>query len=720
LSELAERLAPIRSRLGRVRTAIRGLYLLDGLSRLALAAGAFVLATFLIDWSLILPRGLRLFFLAGGLAGFAALAWKRIVYPGRVAISDDDLAIFVERHYPDLNDLLISALQLSRGQGATGSPELVAAVVAQADEAAAQVDFARIVNRRHVGRLAGGAAATLLALGLSALALPEHASIYANRVFGGVRKWPQRTHLTVLDFPDGRRVVARGEDLTLAVEVKGREPSKILLSYAFASGEKGVERMSPHAGGRFAFTFTRVAGPFRFRVEGGDDVTAEHEVAVVTPPSLDQVRLFYEYPAYLRLENTPPERPETGGSVTAPIGTRVSFHAVANEDLESATLVVGLKGREEVRALALAPVSDGAPRGLSGGFEVIEAVSEYAITLKARNGLANRDPIRFAIKGVEDRPPEIVVRDPLYDEFVTDLCVRPLEAEVRDDYGIARIGLEVRVLAQQPDKTRDWATTPFTREQNSRDYGETQIRCESSLDVSALSLSPGDHVELRFRAEDYREDERKRFRLSKVYKLSVVSVGTLEKELQDAIERVKVLLKAQKQRQDAGVNRTGRLLQTFGRLDQLTPEQQSEVRQGGLEQNDVTSKLDGARRDVAHLMRRGIYNKIFNESAAQKLQGAIEALEAAVGQPGDVARPGLSRIAAAKLDGSARLKAAEERSTALREAQGLQGEVSKSIQKALEFLDKWSSYQEVIRVAREIKEAQDRVNQDIKKSGKGR
>jgi hypothetical protein len=719
LSQIAERLAPVRSRLGRLRAAIRGLYLLDGLSRLALAAGAFALATFLLDWTLILPREVRIVFLAGGLGLLGWISWRHLLVPLRAAVSDDDLALFVERHYPVLNDLLISALQFSSGKGGTESPELAAAVVAQAEQAVEGLDFGAVLTRRHVGRVAGAAACVVFVLGGSVLAAPEISSIYLNRVLGGLRKWPQRTYLTVLDFDRQKRVVARGEDLVLAVEVKGREPSKVVLRYAFTSGEKGQERMSPLAGRRFQYTFARVAGPFTFTVAGGDDVTAEHEVNVVTPPSLDQVRLFYEYPAYLKLPPTPPDRPETSGTVSAPIGTNVRFEAFANEDLKSASLTVGVKGKESTSVLPVGLVSDGRPRAISGGFTVTEAVSEYSVSLQAVNGLGNRDPIRYPIKGLEDRAPEIVVREPLSDEFVTDVCARPLEAEIRDDHGISRIALEVRVLSQDPAKSKDWAATPFTREQNSRDYGEAQIRCETALDLVPMGLAPGDHVEIRFRAEDYKEPG-KNVRTSKVYKLSVVSLGALEKELQDAIERVKTLLKAQKLRQDTGWGRAGRLLQNFGRLDQLSPEQQGEVRQAGLEQNDLTSKLDGARRDLRHLLRRGVYNKIFNEAAASKLQGALDELDSAAGVQGEAAKPGASRLAAAKLDGAARLKSGEERSSALREAQGLQGEVSRSIQKALEHLDKWSSYQEVIRVAREIKESQDRVNKDIRKAGGGK
>jgi hypothetical protein len=714
----------VTERLSRLRSAIRTLFALDGLSRLFLAFSAFVVVTFLLDWSLILPGGVRLFLLVTGLAGFAVLSFKRIVYPMGVKISDDDLALFVERHFPELNDRLISAIQLTREPvdetGASQSPELVAALVADAEQATARIDFKRVIIGKHVGRIGMWALTALLLLGGTALAKKDYASIYFNRIFGGSTKWPQRTHLTVLDFVDGRKVMARGDDLTIAVEYRGRKPSKTILEYKFATGERGREYMSPLSGSRYQFTFTRVTGPFEFFIEGGDDVTAVHSVDTVTPPSLDMVKIYYEYPVYMRMVNTPADRPETSGNVSAPFGTKVRFEALANEDLKSAQLAIGFKGKETVSDLRVDKSPEGRPRVLSGGFAVSDAASEYALNLTAENGLPNRDPIRFTIRGIEDRPPDIVVKDPLGDEFVTDLCERPLEIEVKDDHGIARIALEYRILSQQQGKSKDWTGVEYNREQNSREYGETLIRSESTLNIGQMGLQPGDHVELRFRAEDYKDVGGRNVRLSKIYKMSIVSVGTLEKELQDAIEKIKILLKNQKLRQETAWSRTGRLITNYGRLDLLTPEQQSEVRQAGLEQNDITSKLDGARKDIRQIQRRGVYNKIYNEAAAAKLQGALDELDPLVGVPGEATRDGISRVAAAKLDGAARLKSGTDRTASFREGQVMQSGVAAGIQRALDFLDKWSSYQEVIRIAREIKEQQERNNKEIKKTGGGK
>ena len=85
---------------------------------------------------------------------------------------------------------------------------------------------------------------------------------------------------------------------------------------------------------------------------------------------------------------------------------------------------------------------------------------------------------------------------------------------------------------------------------------------------------------------------------------------------------------------------------------------------------------------------------------------------------GEEGRDGVSRPAASRLDQAAKLRTGAERTTAFREAQQQQSGVAAGIQRALEYLDKWSSYQEVIRITRELIDWQKVVNDGIKKIGK--
>ena len=89
MGPVTDKVAPLAARLGRLRGAIRALFALDGLSRLVLAAAAFVAVTFAIDWTFLLPTPVRLVLLAGGFAVFAWIFLRRILRPLAVRVSDD-------------------------------------------------------------------------------------------------------------------------------------------------------------------------------------------------------------------------------------------------------------------------------------------------------------------------------------------------------------------------------------------------------------------------------------------------------------------------------------------------------------------------------------------------------------------------------------------------------------------------------------------------------
>ena len=104
----------IRQRLRSVRARAKRLFVLNGLSILAMALVPYALATFLIDWAIPdVPPTVRLVLLGGGIVLAGAILWRRLVTPLRAPLSDDALALKVEEEFPELGDRLISALQLA-------------------------------------------------------------------------------------------------------------------------------------------------------------------------------------------------------------------------------------------------------------------------------------------------------------------------------------------------------------------------------------------------------------------------------------------------------------------------------------------------------------------------------------------------------------------------------------------------------------------------------
>jgi len=716
-------LESISSRLDGVRASIRRLYLLNGLATLVIAVCTFAVATFVLDYFLILPRGVRLTFLIAGLGGFGWLAARRIAYPLAVKISDDDLALFVERHYPHLNDRLISAIQLGRAPkddpaveriAGFNSPELVDALVADATTAAEQLDFRAVLLPDVVRRAAAGAAVLLVVIGALALssgAGRNLASIYVRRALGFDTRWPQRTYLVVRDFDPGTHTltIARGDDLVLAVGFRGDHPGAVKLDYEFESGDRGKETMTETDGRVFIHKFTQVPGPFSFVVRGNDDVTERHRVFTKTPPSIEEMQLFYAYPEYLKMANTPADQPVLGGNIVAPQYTSVRIIAVCNEDIAEAALKIGIKGKEADATLVIHKDAQGRDRLLTGTIEVKEAYSEYQLFLAAKNGLRNPDdrssrpPIRFTIKGNIDARPQVAMIDPTGEENVTEVCERPITAEIKDDNGIAEILFEYR---KDGKVSTDWVKVVMGAEHmrpTAYGPGVKAIKVDTVLHFAPIGAVPGEYVRIRVTAYDYKNVGGERnMGQSKEYRFAVVPLTQLEKELQDQLEKVKQNLEALRKRQNTLYEGTSRIDRKFNPFDALNAEQAGEIRYASNEQSGVTDKLAAARTDVERIRRRGVYNKIFDERAAAELGKAVEALDVVI-QPA-----GASPLATAQLREASKSKR-DPRSQALNMARQLQSQVLTAIDNALRFLDRWSNYQEIVRLVRWALEEQQKV-----------
>jgi hypothetical protein len=713
-------LAGIESRLASLRGQIRRLFLIDGISRLAAGLVVFVAATFALDWSFHLPSPVRLVFLAGGGAALAWIALRRIVYPLSVGISDDDLALFVERHYPELNDRLISAIQLARsGTGGTedrlagfNSPELVDELLRDAAHASEALDFNRVVVRRHVMKIAAWAGAATLLLAVVAVVKSDLAGIYARRIIGLGAKWPQRTHLRVLGFDPLTRTktFARGDDITIAVRAEGSDPGKVTFLFDFKTGEHGEEKRE-RAQNLYLLQLANLSGPFTFRVRGGDDESELYFVETQNPPALTDQQAFFEYPEYLALDNTPPDRPEQLGNLQVPLGTRVRLAATANEDLASAKLVVGPRGREKETDLALEKDKEGRPRRIAGGFPVDEPSLEYEVRLKAANSLENRDAFRYSVRGLPDLKPAIQVFEPPGDENITDVCRRPVEVITTDDYGVARIAMEVRVVGP---RTTEWKETPFGPDHNRpREYDPRgkKVRSTHTLDAPALGVKEGEFVELRFVAKDFRVPDAN-VTTSRTYRFTVVSVSALEKELQAAIDKIKLGLQSQETAQRTGRDRAVATEKKFSAFDKLGPEQQGEVRGLSFHQQAITEKLAVAWRDVDRVRQRGLWNGVFDDRSAAALEGAVTALKAVAPGPGEASATAASPVAGTLLVSAARAAKAE-RLPLFGRIQALQLEVLDAIAAARRHLDHWANLQEIISLVRETKRIVEDAQKDM-------
>ncbi len=446
-------LRPVHDLLAAVRRRLAAARRLRALALCASGLAVFVVASFALDRSLDLPLGVRVVHLV--ISAVVLALWARFALaPLRRRVTDTELAQAVEDAVPSLQDRVASALDFERrldAPGETESPAMMRAVIRQAASHVASIDAGALVDTRPTRRATRAAAVAGAATVAVALAFPADFLLWMRRglLLQDVA-WPRRTHVTVLDFPEGTKAIARGDDLQVEARVEGEVPREVVLHYEeleYPEGDgepvvkaRDARRMVPvdetedAASGRFAFAFRAVSASFRFWVTAGDDddELPQYVVRALVPPRVASITAHVRYPEYSRLPEAIVRQP--------------TFDA-----LEGAHVTLDLQTNMRVAAASLVP-DDGPAEQLAvtGQADTLRIELDvtrdlaFHVRLEAESGQPNRDADdRFLIRALRDAPPDVRVLFPLGRIYRTPGGIVPVKAVLRDDYGLATAQVEV-------------------------------------------------------------------------------------------------------------------------------------------------------------------------------------------------------------------------------------------------------------------------------------
>lgn len=521
--------------LGGLLDRVRRRFLVHGLGWVAAALAAGLLLYYVLDRTLDLPTPVRLLLSAAFAVYVGFGIRRRLVYPLRRAFAREDVAIAVERRFPELRQRLISAVQFARrleaSDNSTGaeaaayrgeSRAMLETVVTDAADEIAALPTNQILDPRRTVRVWAIAGVALLATGVSLFSNTEVAGVFFQRLFGASVSYPRVTTLAVelpvdsdefqIELSDGHAhiVMPAGGDLPVLVRVEGVVPREVLLMLDGASGGRAQVQMSPRstddgAVPRFRHVFRRVRDNFEFHARGGDDPFGDRQVSVevVEPPRVATVRAELTYPAYTRLE----PKSVVGGSIEAVLGSQARIFVTATAPVTEAQLHL----IDSDRRVELTPVEiqDDAGAGLAYSCEVpIDRSDRYQVEFVGRNGIGNPHPGTYPILALEDHAPITRLLTPPDDDLNVVLpgATLPVRVMAGDDFGVTSVTL--RTIAGRTEHEKSvtvFAANPSAPLAPGADVFTTRLLSVAELGDPAVTF--GDTIELTGSVVDNREPE---------------------------------------------------------------------------------------------------------------------------------------------------------------------------------------------------------------------
>ena len=700
--------AEIRTKIVSLRRLLRRLIFAAGISRVTLIAIGLISLCFLSDFVFNLPPVWRIVLGAGSLAGLAAAIYAFIAQPLLVPMADDQVALLFERRFPELSDLLVSAIQLSK-ESAGASGEMVGAVVADAQNAAANLEpmaVPKLGKLRLFSIFAAGAVIVAVAV---AATNPQFTKIFLARYLAplGPVKWPQSTELLleVAGSRAGEVAVPRGEQVQVSVTAINarrspvwKAPDKVWLDCIYGSGEKRSISMRRDDANEYLSFFNDTFEDITVSARAGSVKTDAIRIHIVELPRVEDVRVTCEYPAYLGIP--PEQRSRSDSEIAAVEGTRIIIDIKSSVELSSGGAAIRIHPAGGVDMQEIARANHFTHRGEF----ILERGMQYArIELTDGAGLRNKPPRVFQLTVIEDRAPEVKIVKPGGAIRCTPYAIVPLDITAKDDYALSRAWLRFALGPQDAPKA-----IPFdTIAPNTKD-----IAVSYRWDLAEFGLQVGQTISYRAESSDFRTvvvdgKRAEQTGRSDEFYISIVSATDLASELDARLMNLRAELKKTRARQADDRLKIEELLRKISEGQPLTNEDRSIAADTENLQNEIARSTTRLADELAAVREAMQNNRVGSFADRQRLEGSEDALRSLVARE--------MPNAADFIKDARRDLASREGMNSLQSAGAIQNNIIDEFDKIISSLESNEDIENLIRTAREILKKQSSTKEETTK-----
>jgi len=407
----------------------------------------------------------------------------------------------------------------------------------------------------------------------------------------------------------GDTTVETGSPVVIVARFDGRIPQEVSLSYGAAGQEQQRVSLTRSVDDAvFGGVIPDVRSDLLYHVEYADERSGNYKITILDRPLLIQADAKIVYPSYTKL-------PEKTIHDTRRISVVEGSHVTLTFTLNKPVATARLAPRAGIAlAMSLNPEH---PNVLTTSFTA-EQSERYELLMADAEGLDNKMPPRFTVDVHKNLPAELKPLFPNRDVAASPLEELDLQAEVSDDYGVARYGVTYTLAGVE---SRDIMLSDAPA------VGKQPIR--HLLALEDLGAVPDQLLTYYFWAEDVGPDGRPRRTASDIYFAEVRPFDEIFRENQSFQDE-----RSQQQQSQDGQQQgqeTDQLIQMQKQIIIATwnIKQQTDV-SGTL--SDRVDDVDVVRQSQTEALEqaRSAVAEAEDPSAGQALQTAAEHMEASL------------------------------------------------------------------------------------------
>lgn len=434
----------------------------------------------------------------------------KLIKLGKI-ISQEEAALIIGEHFPEVNDKLLNTLQL-HNHSSVSNMELLLASIEQKSASLNPVPFKNAVkykkNLRYLKLIVPPALLLLLILVISPGFVFEPADRIINHNTYFSKPLPYKIELLNKDF-----TCAQHENYSVKIVVHGNEvPSKIWTT------EGGFRyRMIEVKPGEFEYTFNDLVSDKYFSIVTDDFASDKYHLRIYPQPVIFNFDVFIRYPKYLLLQN---EKIENTGDLIVPEGSSITW-AIFTRDTESVYFIAD----DSLFTLSAS--------GTNVFKHSLVAMHDLNYTLVANNQfMQSTDSMQFNVQVIADEYPFINVN-----EFKDELNygVVNFSGSVVDDHGFTTLYFYYR---KDSVHEKEWNKIALDIQQS-----VTRQHFDYMMIANNFDLMPGDGLSYYFEIRDNDAVNGFKRTKSELYYFKLPDALELEKKIENSSNEIKSKLK---------------------------------------------------------------------------------------------------------------------------------------------------------------------------------